>query len=68
MRTLRGSPAAWLAVALLPALSGCGAAATMGSTLYSTTEAIATAVKDAIEEPNGAPVEEDGEGPDRGER
>ncbi len=62
------NPAVWLAVALLPALSGCGAVATVGSTLYSTTEAIATAVKDAVREPAGGPVEDDGEGPDSGER
>ena len=68
MRNKPRNPAVWLALALLPALSGCGAVATVGSTVYSTSEAIATAVKDAAKEPDGAPVEDDGEGPDRWER
>ena len=63
MRTVRRIPAAWLALSLLPALSGCGAVATVGTTLYSTTEAIATAVKDAIKEPDGGPAEDDRGGP-----
>ena len=66
MRTARRNPAAWLALALLPALSGCGAAARVGTTLYSTTEAIATAVKDAIKQPDAGPAGEDVEGPDHG--
>ena len=66
MRTVRRNVAAWLALALLPALSGCGAAAAVGSTVYSASEAIATAVKDAIEEPDGRPAEGDGEEPDHG--
>ena len=48
MKTVRGNPAAWLALMLLPALSGCGAAVSVGSTIYSTSEAIATVVKDAV--------------------
>ena len=66
MRNKPANAAAWLALALLPALSGCGAAATVGTTLYSTAEAIASAVKDAIEQPDAGPAEEDVEGPDRG--
>ena len=64
MRGAWRKTAAWLALALLPALSGCGAAATVDSMLYSTSEAIATAVKDAIREPDGGPAE-DGEGAPR---
>ena len=37
------------ALALVSALSGCGGVASVGSTLYSTSEAIATVVKDAID-------------------
>ena len=66
MTGVRRKAAAWLALALLPALSGCGAVATVGSTVYSTSEAIATAVKDAIEEPDGSPAEDDEGGPDHG--
>ena len=63
MSDARRTAAAWLALALLPALTGCGAVATVGTTLYSTTEAIATAVKDAVRETDGRPAEGDGGGP-----
>lgn len=66
MRTVRGKAAAWLTLALLPALSGCGAVAAVGTTVYSASEAIATAVKDTIEEPDGRPAEDDEGGPDHG--
>ena len=52
MRGAPRNPAVWLVLALLPALSGCGAVATVGSTVFSTSEAIATAVKDAIKKPD----------------
>ncbi len=48
MTTVRGNPAARLAPMLLPALSGCGTVVSVGSTLYSASEAVATAVKDAV--------------------
>ena len=63
MSDARRKAAAWLALALLPALTGCGAVATVGTTLYSTTEAIATAVKDAARETGGGPAEDDRGGP-----
>ena len=66
MRGARRKAAAWLALALLPALSGCGAAATVGSTVYSTSEAIATAVKDAMKEADRSPAEDDEGGPEHG--
>ena len=66
MKEVRGNPAAWLAVALVPLLSGCGTVAAVGWTLYSTSEAITTAVKDALKEPDGVPVEDDEEGPGHG--
>ena len=47
-------------LALQPALSGCGAAAAVGSTVHSTSEAIATAVQDAIEEPVSVIIQERG--------
>ena len=56
MRDARRNPAAWLILALLPVLSGCGAVATVGSTVYSTTEAIATAVKDTMRERTESPA------------
>lgn len=56
------------ALALLPALSGCGGVAAVGSTLYSTSEAIATVVKDAVEERDGGPTESGKGGPDRGDK
>ena len=68
VRELRGNPVAWLVLALLPVLSGCGAAAAAGSALYSTTEAIATAVKDAMKQPDGGTVEDHEGGPDHGQR
>ena len=58
MRDARRNPAVWLVLALLRALSGCGAVATVSSTVYSTSEAIGTAVKDAMKErtePPGTP-------------
>lgn len=53
-------------LALLPVLPGCGTVASLGSTLYSTSEAIATAVKDAVKERDEGSTEADGQGPDRG--
>ena len=61
MRNRRNNPGVWPVLALLPALSGCGAVATVGSTVFSTSEAIATAVKDAMKKPDGNSAE-DGEG------
>ena len=58
-KAARGNPAAGPAQALLPVLSGRGTVAALSSTLYSTTEAIATAVKDALKEPDGVPAEGD---------
>ena len=55
MKTVRRHKAAWLAPMLLPALSGCGAAASVGPTLYSTSEAIATAVNDAFRQREDSP-------------
>ena len=55
------------ALALLSALAGCGAVATVGSTVYSTSEAIATVVKDKMKERDGGATETPG-GPDRGEK
>ena len=53
------------ALALVPALSGCGAVASVGSTLYSTSEAIATVVKDKMKEPDGGSTEPGKLEPDR---
>lgn len=55
---------ACVALALLPARSGCGGVASVGSTLYSTSEAIATVVKDAI---GGSNADEQEVEPDRPE-
>ncbi len=52
--------------AVLALLPGCGAVASVGSTLYSTTEAIATAVKDAARERDEGPTDADGGEPERG--
>ena len=57
--------AGWAALALVPALSGCGAVSTVGSTLYSTSEAIATVVKDNMKEPDGGSTEPGKRRPDR---
>ena len=54
-------------VAVLTA-GGRGAVATVGTTLYSTTEAIATAVKDGMKEPDAGPAEDVGKRPDDGGR
>ena len=53
-------------LALLSALPGCGAVATAGSTLYSTSEAIATAVKDAVKQRDDGSTKADEQGPDHG--
>ena len=60
--------AGWAALALVPALFGCGAVASVGSTLYSTSEAIATVVKDNMKEPDGGSTEPGKRGPGRGDR
>ncbi len=64
-RCRAGRAACCAALVLLPVLSGCGAAATVGSTLYSISEAIATIVKDDMKEPDGSAPETRG-GPGRG--
>ena len=55
MTTVRANRAARLAPMLLPVLSGCGTVVSVGPALYSTSEEIATAVKDAIREREGNP-------------
>ena len=67
-RWAAGCAALALMPALVPALSGCGAVASVGSTLYSASEAIATVVKDKMKEREGGSTEPGKGGPGHGDR